>query len=175
MSDWANVATLGKAKNLKGGLLAYPREGLPFLLEEGMEVVFVPPVLRAPRSGRIVSLQQQGSGAHLVYFDSIDSIDMAEKLQDRYCLVRRADLPEGFDRGRGDLVGFAVHDVSAGPLGTIVDLEENPAHPLLVVERGDPSPSPSPVRIPLVEEFIVSIDPDKKSLTMELPEGLLDL
>lgn len=93
MSAWARVANLGKAKNLKGGLLAYPCEGLPFLLEEGMEVVFVPPVLRVPRVARITRVQEQAGGAHLVSFDSISTIDQAEQLVGHSVLVRKADLP----------------------------------------------------------------------------------
>ena len=95
MSAWARIANLGKAKNLKGGLLAYPCEGLPFLLEEGMEVAFVPPVLRVPRTGRITHIQEQAGGAYLVSFDSILSIDQAEQLAGHSVLVRKADLPEG--------------------------------------------------------------------------------
>ena len=43
MRSWANVATLAKTRNLDGGFVAKAATGLPFLLEEGMEVAFVPP------------------------------------------------------------------------------------------------------------------------------------
>lgn len=177
MSAWANVATLGKAKNLKGGLLAYAREGLPFLLEEDLEVTFVPPVLRVPRTGRVVSAVNQGAGAYLVHFDTIDSIDLAEKLQDHSCLVRRADLPEDALEGAADLVGFTVN-ADGEVLGTVVAIEENPAHALLVVERATKagaSSESSTVRIPLVDAFIVDLDAQQNTLTVDLPEGLLDL
>lgn len=177
MSAWANVATIGKAKNLKGGLLVYAREGLPFLLEEGMEVMFVPPVLRVPRTGRVTSIAPQGQGAHLVFFDTIDSIDLAEKLQDHSCLVLKRDLPEDYDRGLLDLVDFALLDADENAIGRIVALEENPAHPLLVVELDDPATDKNTksVRIPLVEEFIINIDEGEATIQMRLPEGLLDI
>ena len=38
MHDWANVAELTKTKTLTGGLVARCAPGLPFLLEEGLEV-----------------------------------------------------------------------------------------------------------------------------------------
>lgn len=180
MSAWANVATLGKAKNLKGGLLAYAREGLPFLLEEGLEVTFVPPVLRVPRTGRVVAAVNQGTGAYLVYFDTIDSIDLAEKLQDHSCLVRRSDLPEAALEDAADLVGFTVK-VDGEALGTVVSIEENPAHALLVVElaarasEAGESTGARIVRIPLVDAFITDLDSEHSTLTVELPEGLLDL
>ena len=38
MRTWADVAWLATAKNLDGGLVVRSASGLPFLLEEGMEV-----------------------------------------------------------------------------------------------------------------------------------------
>lgn len=177
MSEWANVATIGKAKNLKGGLLVYAREGLPFLLEEGLEVAFVPPVLRAPRTGRVVSVANQGGGAYLVHFDSVDSIDIAERFQDHSCLVRRADLPEGALDGAADLIGFSVVDETETVLGKVIAREENPAHELLVVElAGDGGEAtPQLARIPLVDAFIQDIDAEHETIRVDLPEGLLEL
>lgn len=178
MSAWANVATIGKAKNLKGGLLVYAREGLPFLLEEGMEVTFVPPVLRTPRTARVLSVVPQGANAHLVTFDTIDSIELAERLQDHCCLVKKADLPEDYDQTLLDLVGFMVSTEDQGPIGRVVAIEENPAHPLLVIEldhEDADEEEPCRARIPLVEDFIASIDEAKQVLNLVLPEGLLDL
>lgn len=171
MSAWARVANLGKAKNLKGGLLAYPCEGLPFLLEEGMEVVFVPPVLRVPRVARITRVQEQAEGAHLVSFDSISTIDQAEQLVGHSVLVRKADLPEGYDRSLLDLAGFEVFSRGQGHIGTIVSLEENPAHPLLVVE----SSTSSTIHIPLVEEFLVDLNEKERRIELDLPAGLVEL
>lgn len=175
MSAWARVANLGKAKNLKGGLLAYPCEGLPFLLEEGMEVAFVPPVLRVPRTGRITHIQEQAGGAYLVSFDSILSTDQAEQLAGHRVLVRKADLPEGYDRPLLDLVGFVVLDTTGECIGEVVALEENPAHPLLVVRADSTAEDAEPYRIPLVEEFIVDTDEEEGTIAFDLPEGLLEL
>jgi len=171
MSAWARVANLGKAKNLKGGLLAYPCEGLPFLLEEGMEVTFVPPVLRVPRTGFITRIQEQTGGAYLVSFDSILSIDQAEQLVGHSVLVRKADLPEDYDRTLLNLVGFDVFSCDQGHIGTIVSLEENPAHLLLVVELS----AGGTIHIPLVEEFLVELNEEERRIELDLPAGLVEL
>lgn len=170
MSAWANVATIGKAKNLNGGLLVYPRAGLSFLLEVGMEVTFVPPVLRVPRTARVTDFSDQAGESYLVHFDSIDSIDLAEQLQGHSCLVLKSDLPEDYARPTYDLIGFTVVDANGATIGSIVDIEENPAHHLLVVEV-----STRTVRIPLVEEFVVELDDEARKLHLNLPNGLLDL
>ncbi len=46
MGSWTNVAALLRAKTNEGGLSSNRRK--VFLFEKGMEVTFVPPVLRIP-------------------------------------------------------------------------------------------------------------------------------
>lgn len=171
MSAWANVAKLTKAKTLEGGLFVQSTKGLPFLLEEGMEVTFVPPLLRFPRSSRIVQLDHKGEGKYLVYFEDITSIDLAEQLVGHYCLVRKADLPEDYDRSSHDLLtNFSVLSDKGVEVGSVVRVDENPAHPLLVVLRNGRE-----VLIPLVDELLLGIDEQNNTITMSIPEGLLEL
>ncbi len=155
-----------------------PTEGLPFLLEEGMEVTFVPPVLRIPRSGKVSALEEVGEGRYMVWFDCIDNRTDAEKLEGHFCLVRTSVLPEGFaDQGTLDLVGFSVVDEAGKLIGTVQGLEENPAHALLVVKRAGSSDDSEQdeVLIPLVDEFLVAVEEEAREIRVTLPEGLLEL
>ena len=155
-----------------------PTEGLPFLLEEGMEVTFVPPVLRIPRSGKVSALEEVGEGRYMVWFDCIDNRTDAKKLEGHFCLVRTSVLPEGFaDQGTLDLVGFSVVDEAGKLIGTVQGLEENPAHALLVVKRAGSSDDSEQdeVLIPLVDEFLVAVEEEAREIRVTLPEGLLDL
>lgn len=178
MDSWTNVAALLRAKTNEGGLSVVATEGLPFLLEEGMEVTFVPPVLRIPRSGKVHALEEVGEGRYLVWFDCIDNRTDAEKLEGHFCLVRTSLLPEGFaDQAPVDLTGFVVADEVGQEIGTVLRLEENPAHALLVVKRAGAldGNDQDEVLIPLVDEFLVSVDEDSREIRVSLPEGLLDL
>ena len=94
MGSWTNVAALLRAKTNEGGLSVKPTEGLPFLLEKGMEVTFVPPVLRIPRSGKVLDVEEIAEGRYMVWFDCIDNRTDAEKLEGHFCLVRTSCLPE---------------------------------------------------------------------------------
>ena len=67
--------------------------GLPFLLEEGMEVAFVPPVLDVPRRATVSAIEEQGLDL-IVFFEGVEDRSTAEALAGCHCLVRRADLPE---------------------------------------------------------------------------------
>ncbi len=177
MDPWVNIASLLKAKNNEGGLSVKQAEGLPFLLQPGMEVTFVPPVLRMPRSAVVEQVVEMGQGRRMVYFDAIVDRTQAEKLEGHFCLVPYASLPEGFDKQQGSgLVGYNIVDEAAGPVGVVADVLENPAHPLLEVRTQAEGAQPdATVFIPLVEEFIVGVDEQSNTLTMNLPEGLLDL
>jgi 16S rRNA processing protein RimM len=70
-----------------------------------------------------------------------------------------------------NLTGYKVFLPDSNLLGIITDIIENPGQWLLIIE----SPAKKELLIPLHEDFIVSIDKKKKSLIMDLPEGLTDI
>lgn len=173
MRTWANVAELSKTKTLSGGLVARCAPGLPFLLEEGMEVAFVPPQHDAPRRARVRSVQDAGRGTYLITFEGVDSIDVSELLVGCSCLVRRADLSEeAFATEADTFVGFEVYDADAGLVGVVESVLENPGQLLLSVERPGETES---VLVPLVDAFVVDVDEDARRIDMDLPHGLLEL
>lgn len=197
MELWANIAVLLKAKDLNGGLFVKATEGLPFLLSEGLEVTFVPPVLRVPRSARVSQVVHTHDDRWIVYFEGITSREVTEQLVGHYCLVRRSDVPAEVFHQRFSLAGFMVVDGTHGKIGQVVRVEENPAHPLLVVKpspRMNVSLSSEDIAdicstkvgesnandsdeylIPLVDAFIQELNNDEKILILDLPEGLLEL
>lgn len=58
-------------------------------------------------------------------------------------------------------------------MGTIEEVQSNPAHPLLVL-RSEQKQADL-VLIPFVDEFVVGIDEDEKCIVMDLPSGLLEV
>lgn len=176
MRTWADVAWLATAKNLDGGLVVRSASGLPFLLEEGMEVAFVPPVLDMPRCAIVEEIRPQDETSAVVWFKSVDDIDTAKALCGCHVLVRREELPElaqAIAAAHSDGVsGWEVHDAQAGLLGTLLRVEDNPGQSLLVVDRAD---GQSPLLIPLVDEFLVGIDEERERIDVDVPAGLLSL
>lgn len=193
MHTWANVAKLTETKARSGGLVARCAAGLPFLLSEGIEVAFVPPVLDAPRRGRVTAVRPLGEGEAAVTFDSVGSIDVAEQLVGCCCLVRRDELSaedrRALEEAELDLAGFQVWDAKAGFVGTVLCVVDNPAQSLLSVSRAaapdapseaaaaaDGARSTSPeVLIPFVDELVTCIDVEAGRIDVNVPHGLLDL
>lgn len=138
MRAWKDVAELTSTKTLNGGLVVRCAPGLPFLLYEGVQVAFVPPVIDAPRRAWVESVQMQGADAAVVKFAGIDDADVARSLVGCHCLMRREDVPEGKRIGASDadtLAGFRVIDARAGILGTLQGVRTLPGQRLLEVAR----------------------------------------
>jgi len=73
-----------------------------------------------------------------------------------------------------DLVGYQVWLDDAdtdNALGQIVGVEDSTANFLLIVE----TPDGQTLLIPVADEFITDINPETKTIAMNLPEGLLEM
>ena len=98
----------------------------------------------------------------LVRFDGIDDRNAAEALRGT---VLSADAPEtgGDELWVHELIGAEVRDRAGVVLGSVVAVEANPAHDLLVLESG--------ALVPVV--FVTA--QAGRIVTVDIPEGLLDL
>ena len=173
MRAWTDVAVLARTKNMQGGFVAQSAAGLPFLLSEGLEAAFVPPVLDAPRRAQVTAVAPVDDRTAIVTFDAVEGIDMAEALVGCHCLVRRADLPEGaLEAHAGAWDGWEVHDARTGLVGTVAGIQELPGQDLLEVV---PAAGGRTVLVPLVDAFVSGIDEDARRIDVDLPDGLLDL
>ena len=173
MRAWTDVAVLARTKNLQGGFVAQSAAGLPFLLSEGLEAAFVPPVLDAPRRAQVTAVAPVDDRTAIVTFDAVEGIDMAEALVGCHCLVRRAALPEGaLEAHAGAWDGWEVHDARTGLVGTVAGIQELPGQDLLEVV---PAAGGRTVLVPLVDAFVSGIDEDARRIDVDLPDGLLDL
>jgi 16S rRNA processing protein RimM len=70
-----------------------------------------------------------------------------------------------------DFVGYTIVDETDTVIGEIVALDDRTDNFLFVVE----TKSGDEVFIPVADEFITDIDTETKTLTMDLPTGLVDL
>lgn len=81
------------------------------------------------------------------------------------------DCVDEGDCDMASLIGYAVVDETAGPIGEIEDIDDSvAANPLLVVSTRE-----GEALIPAADEFVVSVDDKSRTLTLRLPEGLLNL
>ena len=124
------IARISKPFGLKGELRVVSMTSFPELrFKVGYEYA-----LGEGKTPAVLKSVRPAGGTYVMSFDGIDSIDKAEQLVGRYCLVRKADLPEGWeDLANGGLAGYAVVDEELGALGAVDRLVEMPAQALLAV------------------------------------------
>ena len=174
MQTWSNVAKLVSVQGMKGRFVARSVRDLPFLLEEGMSVAFVPPTMHGPRHVRVKEVTHLDGDDWLVSFTGVKGRDVAEELVGSFCLVPRDQLREAVDDAEWlevDCIGFDVVDEELGLVGTLDDVQEMPAQSLMIVSR----PDGGEALIPVVDEFLLDIDEDGRVVHVKLPEGLLEL
>ena len=109
-------------------------------------------------------------GDHLIFkFQGVDTISDAEKLAGAEVSIpfeQRATLSED-EVYQSDLVGCEVFDAAGRSLGVVSDFQETGGTPLLQVGND--------LLIPFAKEICTKVDLENKRITVNLPDGLLDL
>ena len=68
-----------------------------------------------------------------------------------------------------DLIGFNLIDQAGKKVGKVSDIMENPANDILMILDGDKEHL-----IPMVDDFVTLFDFEKKQVTINLIDGLID-
>lgn len=177
MSPWLDIATLEKMKHADGRFVAVAATGLPFLLQAGMAVHLVPPQLDVPRALTVASVEgARGASAVIGFAESLKS-DQAQALVGCHCVVARAAVADalGDDRVAQSALhdgfrGWTICDERSGRIGQVVDLVEHPTQLTLTVDT-----TSGHKLVPLVDDLIVAVDEDARTIVMSLPAGLLEV
>ncbi len=119
--------------------------------------------------------RSRGSEAVLLTIDGIDSEGAAKSLCGKaiYALNEDVEHPDGDDQGyyADDLRGYTIVDPTAGVVGRVEGIDTSTANTLFEVLL----PDGSTVSVPVADELVVGLDPDSRTITMVLPDGLLSL
>lgn len=128
----------------------------------------------------VESVRPKGHFATLIKPDGVNSEPEAKLFVGKTIYVNKKALmdfdrlnadPEAEGSYADDFIGYTILNDEGNPLGVITDLETSTANTLFIVL----SPQGDTIYVPVAEEFLLAIDPDNKTITMNLPEGLIDL
>jgi 16S rRNA processing protein RimM len=142
----------------------FSQTGDPFVICE-MEGILVPFYIEAYRSKTATVV--------LVKIETIHSEEAVRTFSNRevYYPIRDTDDEEPMEAGGwAKYTGYAVSD-ERGLLGEITAIDESTANTLWRINNNVGKER----LIPVVEEWIVSVDHTKKQLNLSLPDGLLEL
>ncbi len=103
--------------------------------------------------------------------EAVTNRDEADKLR-QATLFLPADMVPETDNDTDDhdrYTGYGIRDRNGKFLGEVLRVESWPAQDMLIIQRGEEEKM-----VPVADDFLVDVNPDKQELIMDLPEGLLD-
>jgi len=105
-------------------------------------------------------------------FEDIDSEEDADKLLKSELYLPLEFLPQltGNKFYYHEIVGFEAEDLSFGLVGIVKGVNDTTNQAILEIERNG-----SEILIPLIDDFIKSVDRELKKIILEVPEGLIDI
>lgn len=127
-----------------------------------MDGIFVPFFAEniRPKNGDTLLLQLEG----------IHSEAMAKRLVNSPIYALTEEMPEQDDVYCDFFIGFTIVEPDGNSIGEIIDVDDSTENALFLVNhKGDT------IYVPISEDFIVGINEDKKTIVMDLPQGLLDI
>lgn len=104
--------------------------------------------------------------------DGVDTEQEAQNLVGSDVYLPKADAPEGFgdELLKQDLIGYTIVDKTYGKVGRVTFVNDATPQILLEVDNAQKT-----FFIPLHDDFVLDFDMDNRRITLDLPEGLLDL
>lgn len=133
--------------------------------------LYLDPRTKQPRALTVTGLRPFKDG-FLVTFDIIGDRTEAEKWNGRHLMVPVEELSEP-DEGEvfaHELVGMQlIDDATEAALGEVVEFYELPQG--LLLEMRTPK---GLVSVPFVEEFVIDVDRETRTIRVALPDGLLE-
>jgi 16S rRNA processing protein RimM len=158
-----------KPHGLKGEVTISINPDVPENLQE-LESIFI------EKNNRLVphfveAMSVRGDKA-FVKFEDIDTPDGALSISKCSLYLPKSTRPKS---GRGEfyddeIIGFEVNDQQLGALGNVLAVEAAGPNKLLLITYNNKE-----VLIPVNSPFIKSINKSKAVITVELPEGFLDI
>ena len=107
-----------------------------------------------------------------IRFENINNDEKANKIIKIKTYLPIKDLPKlnGNKFYYHEITNFMVLDLTLGEIGKVLKVNDQTSQPIIVVINNN-----SEIMIPLVDDFLIDINRDKKTLTFNLPEGLTTL
>lgn len=168
--DCLVIGTIIKPHGIRGNLIL-KLNNLSFDDIKEMETVFLE-IEGLPVPFFILEYSERGPDALLISLDDIDTEERARELSDCkvYLPSHCIDIKESSSHNMNAMLGFEVIDETHGKLGVLVEVLELSLNSLMRITAGKKE-----ILLPLNDQFILGIDSIKKTISVQIPEGLLDI
>ncbi|AEW86840.1 16S rRNA processing protein RimM [Flavobacterium columnare NBRC 100251 = ATCC 23463] len=168
--DCFYLGKIAKKFSFKGEVLIYLDTDEPEMYEE-LESVFV--AYNKDLVPFFIEKTQLHKGTFLkVKFEDINSEEEADEIIGKEVYLPLSMLPplEGNKFYYHEVIGYKVLDQRLGYIGNIVAINDSAAQPLFEIEKEGIE-----VLVPMIDEFIIELNRNNKTILLNTPEGLVDL
>lgn len=122
------------------------------------------------------NIRPKGRDTALLSIDGYNSESDIREFTNAPIYALKDEVPENSPEDEdgfyiSDFIGYDILDVQGHPVGAIIAFDDSTENVLLVVRR----PDGTQVYVPVADEFFIEINPETKTIIMDLPEGLLAL
>lgn len=168
--DCFYLGKIAKKFSFKGEVLVYLDTDEPEMYTE-LESMFV------ETNGHLVPFFIERSSIHRekflrTKFEDMESEEEADTIigKDVYLPLTMLPKLEGNKFYYHEVVGFDAIDQRLGNFGTVLRILDNGVQALFEVQKDE-----AIILIPLIDEFIIEVNRENKSILFNTPEGLIDL
>jgi 16S rRNA processing protein RimM len=141
-----------------------------YLDEHNLESVFLE-IEGIPIPFFISSIRSKGEDKALIKLDDIEDVNVANEFVGMKLLLPSEQVETDDELLMSDLVGYTLISNHNQMIGKIIDYQEFQSNSVFTVIHQ----SGGEIMIPAVDDLIVEIDSENKSIVMEIPDGLIDL
>ena len=175
MSDTSElilVGRLGRAHGIHGEINLYPSidEESMFSLVEDRALFLHLEIDGLPVPFLVEDMRGKAESSLLVKFEDVDSREEAERYDGCSVYVPSDLIDEDIEFQPQHFIGYMLVDADDVPVGKVIDIDDNTANLLLIVERKD---SDEEVMIPIADELVRYIDVEKQVISLTIPDGLI--
>ena len=114
------------------------------------------------------SFTRRGNNRALVHLTGVRSLADADELAGRDVFLETSD-----EEDEEDIIGWTVLDAKGTVVGTVRDYEDIPGNLCIWVERDSTDKPGNDVLLPLHDDLILEVNPETKTIMLEIPDGLL--
>ncbi len=164
------LGKIAKKFSFKGEVLIYLDTDEPEEYQN-MESIFV------ELNKNLVPYFIENSSIHKNDFLRVQFEDVKNEQEAEYLLGSEVYLPlsmlpklEGNKFYYHEVIGFEIEDKTLGVFGKIVSVNDTAAQPLFEVLNGNVE-----MLIPMIDQFLITIDRENKIVLMDLPDGLIQM
>ena len=170
------IGRIGRPRGLDGYVRFEPDSAYAATFISENQILYINEQRSGYRPLRIEDLyteEKRNSVSFFVKFDMITNRTEAEEVKDKALYSDQFDPEADTDSAESDEVDFTGYDItsdeSAEPIGSVLDVMDNPAHSILEAKIGKRS-----LLIPFVDEYVSDVDHNKGVIKCQNLDQLLE-